>query len=142
METTTNIKTIEEIRKSAKAYLTKTSKHLLATADGYLYKIESFERDGKLYYATIFMGNGKVIINVSEAISDRQYSYVGNNALSILQQNIFPAYLKTVSLPYFKKMRAIIKDLMLEISTDNVKNKDLAEKFKTRLPELVKEEKA
>lgn len=122
----------------ASAYLKKTNNHLFETADGYLYKIETFEREGKLYFATIFMGNGKVIINVGEAISEREYAWYLNNTLNVLQQGLFPKYYKTKSIPYFKKMKVIIKDLMAEIKTDNAANKDLAEKFKARLPELEK----
>jgi hypothetical protein len=129
-------KTKQQILNEAKAYLTKTSKHLFVTADGYMYKIETFEEQGKLYYATIFMGNGKVIINVKEAVSDRQYAYAGSNTLGILKQELFPTYYKAKSLPYFKKMRGIIGDLMSAIKVDNLANTELAEKLKERLPEL------
>ena len=131
-------KSRHKILAQASAYLKKTNNHLFETADGYLYKIETFEREGKLYFATIFMGNGKVIINVGEAISEREYAWHLNNTLNVLQQSLFPVYYKTKSIPYFKKMKAIIKDLMSEIKTDNAANKELAEKFKARLPELIK----
>ena len=131
-------KSRHKILAQASAYLKKTNNHLFETADGYLYKIETFEREGKLYFATIFMGNGKVIINVGEAISEREYAWHLNNTLNVLQQSLFPVYYKTKSIPYFKKMKAIIKDLMAEIKTDNAANKELAEKFKARLPELIK----
>lgn len=128
----------QTILAQASAYLKKTTKHLFETADGYLYKIETFEVEGKLYYATIYMGNGKVIINVKEAISEREYAWYGNNTLNVLQQNLFKKHLKLKSIPYFKKMRNVIKDLMLEIKVDNAANNELAEKFKSRLSELEK----
>jgi hypothetical protein len=131
-------KSRNEIVKLAAAYLNKTSNHLFTTADGYLYKIETFEREGKLYYATIFLGNGKVIVDVKEAISERQFTWYGNNTLNVLQQELFPKYFKAKSIPYFKKMKEIIKDLMSELKVNNADNKELIEKIKTRLPELEK----
>jgi hypothetical protein len=126
----------ETLTQQAIAYLKKTSKHLFQTSDRYYYKVEVFERDNKYYKAIIFMGNGKVILNVSEVISEQDYSNYGNNVLNVLQQGLFPAYNKTEAVPYFKKMRSIIKYLMAEIQISNTSNKDLVEKLKSRLPEL------
>lgn len=129
-------KSRQQILKQTSAYLNKTSNHLFVTNDGYFYKVETFEREGKLYYATIFMGKNKVIINVKEAVSERQYAYAGNNTLNILQQELFPVYYKAKSIPYFKKMRVLIKDLMADIKLDNSLNKELGDKISTRLSEL------
>lgn len=78
----------------------------------------------------------KVIINVREAVSERQYAYTGNNTLSILQQELFPVYYKAKSIPYFKKMRGLVKDLMVDIKVDNSLNKVLGDKLSPRLLEL------
>jgi len=129
-------KTRQTMLSQAKAYLTKSSKPLFVTGDGFYYKIETFEREGKLYYATIFFGNGKVIISVNEAVSERQYAYAGNNTLSILKQGLFPTYYKAKSIPYFKKMRGMVAEMMTEISVDNTINSKLADKYKGRLIEL------
>ena len=130
------MKTKQQIQNEVSKYLSKTSQHLFTTAQGYLYKIETFERDGKLYYATILMGKGNVMITVKEAMSDRQFADAGNNSLNLLQQGIFPTYFKTQSIPYFKKMREMIKYLMGEIKVDEESNKELITKLKAKLPEL------
>ena len=44
--------------------------------------------------------------------------------------------MKLKSLPYFKKMRKLISDMVAEIKTDNTANKLLGDKFKARLVEL------
>lgn len=124
-------KSRQQILKQTSAYLNKTSNHLFVTNDGYFYKVESFEREGKLYYTTIFIGKDKVMINVREAIT-----YFGNNSLNNLQHGLFPTYYKAKSIPYFKKMRLLIKDLMTDINLDNSLNKELGDKISVRLPEL------
>lgn len=131
------LKTKQEIVNQAKAYLTKTSQHLFVTPKGVLYHIESFERDGKLYYATIFIDNDKLMLNVKEAVTDRQYAWAGNNTLSLLQNELFPAYLKVQSIPYFKKMRALVAEILADISVYNAINEKLAGKLKERLSDLV-----
>ena len=82
------------------AYLTKTSNHLFVTAEGYLYKIETFERDGKQYYVKFIMGKGKSIVQVNEL--DKQFAWRGSNTLNVIQNELFPIYFKTQSIPYFK----------------------------------------
>ena len=129
-------KTQLQITKEAMAYLTKTSLHLFKTNDGYLYKIITLEREGKQYYATIMLGNGKVLINTQEVVSDRQFAYYGNNTLSVLKSTLFPDWYKTESLPNFKKMRALVAEIELEIKVDSKSNAELAEKLKLRLADL------
>ena len=129
-------KTKSQIEKEAMAYLTKTSNHVFKTNDGYLYKIITLNHEGKNYYATIMLGNGKVLINTQEVVSDRQFAYYGNNTLSVLKSSLFPSWYKTQSIPNFKKMKALIADIEKEIKVDNKSNQPLAEKFKERLSEL------
>jgi len=129
-------KTKSQIEKEAIAYLTKTSLHAFTTNDGYIYKVITFESEGKRYYATIMLGNGKVLINTKEVLSDRQFAYYGNNSLSVLKSSLFPSWYKTVSIPNFKKLKALVADIQKEIKVDNKLNTELAEKFKLRLTEL------
>jgi hypothetical protein len=103
-----------------------------------MYKIQTFEREGKRYYATITLGKGFVSINVKEALNDRTYSWYGNNSLDVLKNVVFPSYQKSKSIPYFKKMRELMTGLMSEIQVDNSLNKDLVEKIKAMLPQLEK----
>lgn len=129
-------KTKSQMEKEAIAYLTKTSLHVFKTNDGYLYKIITFESEGKRYYATIMLGNGKVLINTKEVLSDRQFAYYGNNSISVLKSSLFPDWYKTQSIPNFKKMRALVAEIQLEIKVDSVSNALLAEKIKAKLADL------
>ena len=132
------MKTKEQVSTEINNYLNKTSNHLFITESGHMYKIQSFEREGKLYYATITLGKGFVSINVKEALNDRTYSWYGNNSLDVLKNVVFPSYQKSKSIPYFKKMRELVTELMSEIQIDNTLNKDLVEKIKAMLPQLEK----
>lgn len=129
-------KTKSQMEKEAIAYLTKTSLHAFKTNDGYLYKIITFESEGKRYYATIMLGNGKVLINTQEVVSDRQFAYYGNNTLSVLKSSLFPVWYKAQSIPNFKKMRALIAEIQAEIKVDSKSNLILAEKIKEKLADL------
>jgi hypothetical protein len=132
------MKTQEQVSIEIKNYLNKTSNHLFVTESGHMYKIQSFEREAKLYYAAITLGKGVVSINVKEALHDRTYAWYGNNSLDVLKAVVFPSYQKSKSIPYFKKMRELMTELMAEIQIDNSLNKDLVEKIKTMLPQLEK----
>lgn len=129
-------KTKLQIEKEALAYLTKTSLHVFKTNSGYLYKIITFENEGKHYYATIMLGNGKVLINTQEVLSDRQFAYYGNNSINVLKSSLFPTWYKTQSIPNFKKMRALIAEFKNEIKVDNKSNTELAEKMQKKLIDL------
>jgi predicted Zn-dependent peptidase len=129
-------KTKSQIEKEAIAYLNKTSLHAFTTNDGYIYKVITFESEGKRYYATIMLGNGKVLINTKEVLSDRQFAYYGNNSLNVLKASLFPTWYKTTSIPNFKKLKALVADIQKEIKVDSKLNAELAEKIKTRLTEL------
>ena len=122
----------------ASDYLNKTKNHLFQTRDGYFYKIETFENDNKLYYATIIMGKGKLVENVGEVISEVLFKLYGDNTLNVFQSSFFPSYYKASSIKNFKKMKSFVKEIMSEIKPDNTLNKELVEKFKTRLFELEK----
>jgi hypothetical protein len=132
------MKTQEQVSIEINNYLNKASNHLFVTESGHMYKIQTFEREGKRYYATITLGKGFVSINVKEALNDRTYSWYGNNSLDVLKNVVFPSYQKSKSIPYFKKMRELMTGLMSEIQVDNSLNKDLVEKIKAMLPQLEK----
>lgn len=125
-----------QIEKEALAYLTKVSKHLYVTNTGHMYKIILFESEGKHYYAIIHFTKDNILINTREALSDRQFSYYGNNSLSVLKDIVFPPVNKIQSMPYFKKMKDLIEEIKGEIKTDSQSNAKLVEKFKSRLPDL------
>jgi hypothetical protein len=128
-------KTKSQMEKEAIAYLNKTSLHAFTT-EGYFYKVINFESEGKRYYATIMLGNGRVSINAKEVLSDRQFAYYGNNSLNVLKASLFPTWYKTQSIPNFKKFRLLIWEIKTQIKADNKLNAELAEKFKLRLADL------
>ena len=129
-------KTKSQIEKQALAYLNKTSLHAFVTNDGYIYKIITFQNEGKHYYATIMLGKGKVLINTQEVVSDRQFAYYGNNTLNVLQSNLFPTWYKAKSIPNFKKLKEVIAEIQKEIKVDSKSNAELAEKIKLKLADL------
>lgn len=136
------LKTKQQIETQVKNYLEKTSRHLFVTESGYLYKIVPLYKDNKTYYATIMVGNGQLLINVKEAVTDSQYTWYGNNTAHVIKRNVFPEYYKAKSIPYFKRMRDFLDEMNPQIKLDNKANQELAEKFKDKIAnlELIKEQ--
>jgi hypothetical protein len=131
--------TINETRKKALEYLTKSNKHLFL--DGtFHYKLELFEKDGKNYIAKLYFNgaNGKILINTSEVISDAFFREHGSNSMNVFQKILFPnsVYKKIKSVPYFKKLKALVADIMKEITTDYNKNQELSLKYQNALIEI------
>ncbi len=124
-----------QIEKEALAYLTKVSKHLYKTTTGHYYTISLFEHEGKHCYATIHFTKDRILINTRDVVSDRQFAYYGNNTLSVLKSSLFQNP-SVESIPFFKKMRALVNDIKPEIKVDSKANEVLGEKFKGRLLDL------
>lgn len=116
------MKTLEQKNLEAKAYIAKTAQHLFVINEKTYYKIIPFTRDGQLHYATLSVtGNSNVSINV---INTNRYKWE-------FKQHLFPQYVKTKSIPYFKAMRELVEMVEKEISLTD--NKDLVLKVKNRL---------
>jgi hypothetical protein len=116
------MKTQEQKLSEAKAYIAKSAQHLFVINETTYYKIISFTRDGQLHYATISInGNSNVSINV---INASRYKWE-------LKQMLFPQYVKTKSIPYFKAMRELVD--MIEKEVNLTDNKELVQKVKNRL---------
>ena len=116
------MKTLEQKNLEAKAYIAKTAQHLFIMNEKTFYKIIPFTRDGQLHYATLSVtGNSNVSINV---INTNRYKWE-------FKQHLFPQYVKTKSIPYFKAMRELVEMVEKEISLTD--NKDLVLKVKNRL---------
>jgi hypothetical protein len=129
------MKTKEEIINGVKKYLTKTSNHLFTTKAYEFYKVEMIERDDKIYRVYIGINNGNVIIRTEQVGWNDYYQ---NNLLNLIQSSTFPTYYETKSIPYFKKMRAFVKEIMSEVKVDNKANLELAEKMKGKISDLAK----
>jgi hypothetical protein len=122
------MKTQEQKEQEAKKYLATASKHLFIVNDKFIYKIIEFEVDGKLNYAKLMVSPDNVTITT-----------INNGYKWHYKQWLFPQYVKTKSIPHFKKMKEVIALVKSEINlTDNKalieKVKQLAKEF-----ELVKE---
>jgi hypothetical protein len=116
------MKTQEQKLSEAKAYIAKSAQHLFVMNEKTYYKIIPFTRDGQLHYATISItGNSNVSINV---INASRYKWE-------LKQMLFPQYVKTKSIPYFKAMRELVDMIEKEINLTD--NKELVQKVKNRL---------
>lgn len=130
------MKTKEQLTSIAEAYLNKAKNHLFVTNDGYYFKVETIERDGKKYYVTIYMSPEKTIIRTDEVLSDGRYSLFGNNSISYMKSEIFTPWNKKKSIPYFKKMKGFISELMKDVSLDNKVNQTLIHKYTSQISEM------
>ena len=123
------MKTLEQKNSEAKAYIAKSAQHLFVINEKTFYKVISFTRDNQLHYATLTIAGENVSINV---INTNRYKWE-------FKQNLFPQYVKTKSIPYFKAMRELVALVEAEISLTD--NKGLVEKIKEKVKtlELVKQ---
>jgi hypothetical protein len=123
------MKTQEQKAQEAKAYIAKSAQHLFIMNEKTYYKIIPFTRDGQLHYATLTIAGENVSINV---INTNRYKWE-------FKASLFPQYVKTKSIPYFKAMRELVSMIEVEISLTD--NKTLVEKIKTKVKslELVKQ---
>lgn len=120
------MKTLEEKVKETKDYIQKSSEHLFVVNDIILTKVIPFTKEDTLYYAKLTIVKDKVYLDIHKNYDDGCKWRVKNR--------LFPAYVKTKSIPYFKKMRELVKMIEAEISvTDNV---GLIEKISHRVHDL------
>ena len=122
------MKTQEQKQQEAKKYLATASQHLFIVNDKFIYKIIEFKVDGKLNYAKLMISPDSVTITT-----------INNGYKWDYKQWLFPQYVKTKSIPHFKKMKEVIALVKSEINLTD--NKALIEKIKQLAKEfeLVKE---
>lgn len=118
------MKTQEQKQLEAKNYLATTAKHLFVINEKFISKLVPFERDGQLHYAKLVVGPNYATIDV---INPNRYKWE-------LKSDLFPQYVKTKSIPYFKKMREIVEMVAAEVSLTD--NKALLEKVKAKFSEI------
>ena len=118
------MKTQEQKQLEAKNYLATTAKHLFVINDKFISKLIPIEKDGQLHYAKLVVGPNYATIDV---INTNRYKWN-------LKADLFPQYVKTKSIPHFKKMKEIIEMVRAEISLTD--NKYLIEKIKAKSGEL------
>jgi hypothetical protein len=118
------MKTLEVKLNETKDYLAKSAQHLFVVNDNQITKVITFTRDGKEYFAKLVIQNERVYLNTYSA---EQMKW---DAKYIL----FPQYVTTKSIPYFKKMRELVE--LVEAKIQHGDNKDLIEEIKTHVKSL------
>lgn len=94
------MKTIEQKTKEVKDYVNNASQHLFISDDTTLFKIIPYTKDGVDYCAKIMINTKTKKVGVSTVKL--------NMLKGELKHVLFPTYVKTKSIPYFKRMREII----------------------------------
>lgn len=118
------MKTLEQKLNDTQDYLAKSAQHLFVVNDTQLTKVIPFTRDDKKYFAKLVINNDKVYLNT---YSSETMKWDAKNIL-------FPQYVSTKSIPYFKKMRELVE--LIESEIEHGKNTELIEKISHRLKSL------
>jgi hypothetical protein len=129
-------KTQEQLTSEINAYITKTSQHLFSV-DNKLITHVPFKDGSQLGFATIIISNDKLYINAYPMLSESTYNFYGNNSLSVRKDQCFPPYQKTVSIPYFKKMKQLVAEIKEHLTLNREQNKELSEKYSPMVSEVV-----
>lgn len=129
-------KTQEQLTSEINAYLTKTSQHLFSV-DNKLITFVPFKDGSQDAYATIIITNDKISIFAQSMLSDYMYNTYGNNSLNVCKNMCFPQYQKSSSIPYFKKMKALVAEITPQLTLNSEQNYELSEKYSPMVSEVV-----
>jgi hypothetical protein len=129
-------KTQEQLTSKINAYITKTSQHLFSV-DNKLITFVPFKDGSQNAYATIIISDDKISITTQLILSDYMYNSYGNNVLNVCKNTCFPQHQKTSSIPYFKKMKALVAEIKPQLSLRSDLNKELSEKYSPMVSEVV-----
>lgn len=123
------MKTLEQKLEDTKNYLAKSAQHLFVVNDKIITKIITFYKMDVLYYAKLQINGDNVYLDVYNAESMKWD----------VKNHLFPQYVKTKSIPYFKAMRELVE--LIEGKIQFGDNKALIEEIKTHTKdlELIKE---
>ena len=99
------MKTIEQKAKEVKDYVNNSSQHLFIADDTTLFKIIPYTKDDIDYCAKIMINTKTKKVAVKTVKT--------NMIKGELKHELFPTYVKTKSIPYFKKMREIIAKITI-----------------------------
>ncbi len=99
------MKTLEQKAKEVKNYVNNASQHLFISDDTTLFKIIPYTKDGIDYCAKIMINTKTKKVAVKSVRT--------NMIKGELKHELFPTYVKTKSIPYFKKMREIIAKITI-----------------------------
>lgn len=91
------MKTLEQKLNETKNYLANASKHLFIVNDKVITKVITYTKDGKDYYAKLTINGDKIYVT---PMSTERMKWD-------VKYGLFPQYVKSKSIPYFKKMREL-----------------------------------
>jgi hypothetical protein len=117
------MKTQEQKEKDAKNYVANSAQHLFVVNDKFILKVIPFMEDEIQYCGKLLVHADKVTLDVYKMDVKWEMKY-----------RLFPQYVKTKSIPYFKKMREIVEMVNTEINSKD--NKALIEKIKEKVKEF------
>lgn len=122
------MKTLEQKLNETKEYLAKSAQHLFVVNDSQITKVINFTRDGKEYFAKLVINGEKVYLN----------TYSAEQMKWDVKYILFPQYVKTKSIPYFKAMKEIVANVeaKIQIGDNSALIAEIQSKVKTL--ELVK----
>ncbi len=129
-------KTQEQLTSEINAYITKTSQHLFSVDNKFITFVP-FKDGSQDAYATIIISDDKISITTQLMLSDYMYNSYGNNALNVCKNTCFPQFRKTSSIPYFKKMKALVAEIKPQLTLNREQNKELSEKYSAIVSEVV-----
>ena len=129
-------KTQQQLTTEINAYITKTSKHLFSIDNKYFTYVP-FKDGSQDAYATIIVSDDKITITTQPMLSDYTYNTYGNNSLNLCKNWCFPQYQKALSIPYFKKMKALIAEITPQLTLDKTKTKELTDKNSAIVAEVL-----
>lgn len=101
------MKTLEQKLNETKNYLANASKHLFIVNDKIITKVITFSKDGNDYYAKLTINGDKIYIT---PMSTERMKWD-------VKYGLFPQYVKSKSIPYFKKMRDLTKLVENQLET-------------------------
>lgn len=119
------MKTQEQKSQELKNYITKSSEHLFVVNEKQIMKIIPFTIDGVDYVYQAYFADNYVSIKTRKIQYDKQYHKL----------DLFPVYVKTKSIPYFKRMREIVK--VIEAYENKLDVKSLEAELKPLLTDLM-----
>jgi hypothetical protein len=99
------MKTVEQKNKETQDYLNNSAQHLFIADDITIFKLIPYTKDGIGYCAKIMFNTKTKKISVTTPRT--------NILKGELKHVLFPTYVKTKSIPYFKKMRDIIAKISI-----------------------------
>jgi len=123
------MKTQGQITEEITKYLKKTSNHLFVINKDTFYTVNIIEIDGKQYKVSLLINEANQSVTITEILADSSFKWYGNNSLSVVKDSLFPPYYKAKSIPYFKKMKAMVDDILSKLTLDKSKNKLILEEF-------------